>query len=172
MTAPESIRAAIRAAAERARQAAEPIVTTALVLANAPANPPPDPEAETRRAARRARLTRLAILEAVGGKGKARIGAFPVLLEDPFADDHEAAPRLAAWDPAAYTWQMIVGYAFPVSWRSHLSDADIANCKAILAARVAELRQSGSGQAGTTRRRRRIDFGPLLDGPVGRGQEP
>lgn len=121
--------------------------TTAAVVAVAlPPRKPRDP-------AELDRLTRETIFEAVAGRGQYREGALPVLLERPHGNESIST---RPWDPVDYTLSMVRH-----TWASAeriLSASDWASLRAVLEARVVELRDEGRGR--TTSRRSNTERRP------------
>jgi len=64
-----------------------------------------------------------------------RLGAFPVVLDDPFAG---SAPRIEAWDPVLYTERMIL--ELHASSARLLSEQDRKNLRTIITDYVADVR--------------------------------
>jgi hypothetical protein len=94
----------------------------------------------------RVKLMRQAVMEAAGGVGPYRMGAYPLLMECTFRDRVSVDP----WDPAAYTERMIVRDYGP-TWAG-MSEAERAAVRSVLRLRVSEVEAERDLEAAKKRR--------------------
>jgi hypothetical protein len=94
----------------------------------------------------RQRAARDALLEAAGGVGPYRLGAYPLAMECPFRDWVAVDP----WDAAGYALRMIV-HDHRVAWAA-MSEPDQAAVREVMATRVREV--EAERERAATRKRR------------------